>query len=102
MYSKIVQVYRFGVKRDERDLANDAGCLGDLAMIHWQRHSRLSFTEHGNTSGGNKILPSLHEVTCIGLGGDRMVFRGLQKRPTSNPLDPAPAFLQEWRVTLIK
>lgn len=102
MYSRIVQVYQRGVRRPERDLANDPGHLGDLLLLHSQGHTRLSFTEHGNTRGDSRMLPSLHEVQCVGLQGEHMLFRGFQKSPVKNAIGEAPVYIQEWRVRILQ
>lgn len=83
-------------------MSNDPGCFGDLMMFHTNGHARLSLTERGNNRGDNSVLPSLHEVHCIGLMGDHLIFRGLQKPRMKNPAEEAPAFLQEWRITVLE
>lgn len=94
-------MYYFGVRRPERDLANDPGRLGDLLLLHSNGHKRLNFTEHGNNRGDNHVLPALHEVECIGLRGEHMLFRGLQKPRMKNSAEEAPVCLQEWRVRIM-
>jgi hypothetical protein len=101
MYSIIVQVYRFGVKRDERDLANDRGHAGRLQMMYMDGHLVLTFAGVDDYRGDNHVLPKLFEPKCIGWTGDMMLWRGVQRQRMKNPSKPAPAFLQEWRVRLV-
>lgn len=100
MYSKVIQVWSRGVKRSDRDLANDPGSMGELSLTRLGGHARLSLVLYGNTSADNRALPDLFEPVLLGWNGAQMVFRGYQKAPGKGDAEGA-AYLQEWRVTII-
>lgn len=101
MYSKIVQVYKFGVRRDEREISNDPGRVGNLSLHHHDRHPVLIFQDRDNVTPTGQLLPNLYEPRCVGMGNGLMLWRGYQKPRQRQPGELAPAFLQEWRVEVI-
>jgi hypothetical protein len=101
MYSIIIQVYKFGIRRTDRELANDPGLPGVLSLVHFDHHPVLRLSKIGDNSGSNKVLPPLFEPRCLGWGGELMTWRGYQKPWMKNSHDQAPVCIQEWRVRLI-
>jgi hypothetical protein len=100
MYSIVKQVWSRGVKRSDREIANDPGSAGELSMTRVSGHLFLSLQITGNTTADNRALPDLFEPALLGWHGTQMVFRGYQKTAGKGEA-PAQVFLQEWRVTVM-
>jgi hypothetical protein len=100
MYCKVIQVWSRGIKRSDRDLANDPGSQGELSMTRVSGHPRLSLQAYGNTTSDNHVLPDLFEPVLLGWRGPQMVFRGYQQLPGKGDA-PGQVYFQEWRVTIL-
>lgn len=100
MYSKVIQVRNRGVRRSERDIANDAGACGAIMLVRSGAHIRMDLQAWGVTNQSGKLLPSLWDARCITWQSGKMIWQGFQQDPSSNS-QAAAAYFQEWRVELL-
>jgi hypothetical protein len=100
MYSNIKQLRHRGVRRPQRDVANDPGVFGELTMHRVGGILRMTICEWGNQRPDARLVPDLWEPVCQGLGGETMNWRGYQRANAGEDSD-VPTYLQEWRVTIL-
>lgn len=100
MYSKVIQVRHRGVRRSERDLANDPGVFGAVTLVGHGMHLRMEISAWGVSNRDGLLLPTLWDARCITWHSGRMIWQGFQHASlTSSP--EAAAYFQEWRVELL-
>jgi hypothetical protein len=100
MYSNIKQLRHRGVRRTEREVANDPGVFGEVILHRVGGILRMTVREWGNQRPDARLISDLWEPICQGLGGESMSWRGYQR--AGRPDDEAqPTYLQEWRITII-
>lgn len=98
MYSKIIQKRWLGIKRPDRDIANDPGVFGQVTMFYaGQGHTCLQAQRHGCTNETGKLLAPLWDAQCVAKGGDSEVWRGYQRAKLPHGLGYTTC-VQEWYI----
>lgn len=100
MYSKILQLRSRGVRRPNRDVANDPGIFGMVELVHVGGYLRMAVREYGNHLAEGVLLPALWEAKCGGWIGTGMSWQGYQQHQLPEQKGN-PVYLQEWRVEII-
>lgn len=100
MYSKVIQVRNRGVRRSERDIANDPGVFGAITLFGHGMHLRMEITAWGVNNTSGHLLPTLWDARCITWHSGKMIWQGFQQASLNNSQEAA-AYFQEWRVELL-
>ena len=100
MYSNIKQVRRRGVRKAERDLANELGVFGELTLFRIDGYLVLQVHASGGFADGRDLYPRLYEAVCTGMRDCFFVWRGWQREDNQEDKN-GPTYLQEWRVEVI-
>ena len=100
MYSNIKQVRRRGVRKSERDLANEPGVFGEITLFRIDGYPVLQVHASGGFADGQDLYPRLHEAVCTGMRDCFLVWRGWQREGNQDDKN-GPTYLQEWRVEVI-
>jgi len=100
MYSNIKQFRARGVRRSDRDIANDPGLSGAVHLHHVGGFLRLSAVEWGCNRAGAELFPDLWDAKCVGWNAAGMVWQGFQHARLSDKKGD-PVYFQEWRIEVI-
>ncbi|MBW3498891.1 hypothetical protein [Janthinobacterium sp. NKUCC08_JDC] len=100
MYSNVKQVRRRGVRKSERDLANEPGVFGEITLFRVGGYPVLQVHAPGGFADGKDLYPCLHEAVCTGMRDCFLVWRGWQREGNQEDKN-GPTYLQEWRVEII-
>jgi hypothetical protein len=96
MYVKAKQLCTRGQRRSHQEIAADDGKVGELTLAMVGHTYQLNLNDH-NSSTDAPLFPVLHDAALITMGGERMMFKGIEK-PQG---EAGPGYVQEWSVQVI-
>lgn len=98
MYSKIKKLRWLGIRRDDREIANDPGVHATVTMSYTNNgHQCLDAQTHHEKNETGKALPTLWDAVCVGKGPYDELWRGYQKAKLPHGLG-FTTVIQEWHV----
>ena len=100
MIAKVYLLRRFGVRLRDREAVGAEPLLGELQLSDTQYNGRavrtLTLSKLGTTV--DNTLAKLAEPVILGLGNNRMRFRGIEAIQTR---DGKAGMIQEWLVEVV-
>jgi hypothetical protein len=96
MFVKAKQLRARGQRRSHQEIAADDGKVGELTLAMVGHTYQLNLNDPASSVHA-PLLPVLYEAALITMGGERMMFKGVEQ-PQG---EAGPAYVQEWSVQLI-
>lgn len=96
MYS-VKQLRRHGARLSDRQIQSDPAIAGQLTMAMVGNTYELKLHAENDGSTREPLIPVLFDARLISMHGDKMLFRGLERR---GGVDEA-TYLQEWSVKIM-
>lgn len=94
MYSAVKPLRIRGQRRPEREILSSAPVQGNLTLACCAGVPELNLSARDDSTA-QPLLPILYEARMIGMHGNKMLFKGLER-------DPGGAeFSQEWSVMVL-